>query len=403
MRLIMHKNIIDLAKTCLGCKKPSCQKGCPVNTPIAEMIRLFLAGEITKAGNMLFANNPLSSICSIVCPHEKHCEGHCVLNKKFTPVSVGEIENYISDRYIRDKSFEKPSFNGKNIAIVGSGPAGISLAVIMAQKGYGVTMYDENDKIGGVLRYGIPSFRLEKSILDIFEKRLKELGVAIRPHTLIGKNIKISELFRDGFNSVFISTGVWSPRKLNIKGESLGNVHFAIDYLKNPSAYNLGNDVIVIGAGNVAMDVARTVARSDSKNVMIVYRKGFEDMPAEKHEIECAKIDGVQFELYKEPLELCIDGLKYRSSNNDEKEGFLKANSILIAVSQNPRDLIVSNNKGIDVNERGLIVTDEFGRTTQEGVFASGDVVTGARTVVEAVSFSKRVAIAIEEYFSKQA
>ncbi|MDR1460596.1 MAG: NAD(P)-dependent oxidoreductase [Campylobacteraceae bacterium] len=398
----MHKNIIDLAKTCLGCKKPSCQKGCPVNTPIAEMIKLFLAGEITKAGDMLFSNNPLSSICSIVCPHEKHCEGHCILNKKFTPVSVGEIENHISDRYIRDKTFEKPAFNGKNIAIVGSGPAGISLAIIMAQKGYGITMYDENDKIGGVLRYGIPNFRLEKSILDTFEKRLKELGVAIRPHTLIGKNIKIDELFRDGFGAIFISTGVWSPKKLNIKGESLGNVHFAIDYLKTPSAYHLGDNVIVLGAGNVAMDVARTAARSGSKNVTVVYRKGLEDMPAEKHEIECAKIDGVRFEFYKEPLELCANGLKYRLSNEVGEDGFLKADSILIAVSQNPRDLIVSNNKGIDVNERGLIVTDESGRTTQQGIFASGDVVTGARTVVEAVSFSKRVAIAIDEYFSQQ-
>lgn len=397
----MNKNVIDLAKTCLGCKKPSCQKGCPVNTPIAEMIRMFLRGDIQEAGEMLFANNPLSSICSIVCPHEKHCEGHCVLNKRFTPVAVGNIENYISDRFIRSKNFKKSEKTKKNIAIIGSGPAGISLAIIMAQKGHSITMYDENDKIGGVLRYGIPEFRLEKTILDVMEEKLKELGVVIRPHTIVGRNITISDLFRDGFNAVFISTGVWSPKKLDIKGESLGNVHFAIDYLKNPKSYSLGKTVAVIGAGNVAMDVARTAARAGVKTVMIVYRKGELDMPAEKHEIECAKLDGVKFEFYKETIELCANGIKYKDANDNKNEGFLEADSILIAVSQNPRDLIVSNNKGIETDNRGLIVTNEFGGTSRDGVFASGDVVTGPRTVVEAVAFSKKVSVAMEEYFLK--
>jgi glutamate synthase (NADPH/NADH) small chain len=348
---------------------------------------------------MLFANNPLSVVCSIVCPHEKHCEGHCVLNKKGAPVSVGSIENYISDFYMNNIQFEKARSQGKNVAIIGSGPAGIALAFVMAQKGYGVTMYDGNDKIGGVLRYGIPEFRLGKSILDTISVKLRQLGVIIRPNTMIGKNLTIDDMFRDGFDAVFIGTGVWSPKKLGIKGETLGNVHFAIDYLKSPVAYNLGDKVVVLGAGNVAMDVARTAVRHGSREVVVMYRKGIDDMPAEKHEVNCAKIDGVKFELYKEPVELRADGVKYKCTDGSGESGFEEADSVLVAISQAPRDLIVTNNKGITVQDNGLIVTDESGRTTRDGVFASGDVVTGARTVVEAVAFSKRVAEAMEEYF----
>ncbi|MBN2831936.1 MAG: NAD(P)-binding protein, partial [Campylobacterales bacterium] len=187
----MNKYVITLANTCLGCKKPACQKGCPVQTPIPDMIRLFLAGDIKKAGQILFENNPLSVICSLVCPHEKHCEGHCILNKKGTAVSVGSIENYISDLYINDKQFERPIRNGHKVAIIGSGPAGIALAFILAAKGYEITMYDAHDKIGGVLRYGIPDFRLNKTILDTLETKLSQLGVVIRPNITIGKNITV--------------------------------------------------------------------------------------------------------------------------------------------------------------------------------------------------------------------
>lgn len=221
----MNKYVITLAKTCLGCKKPSCRTGCPVGTPIPEMIRLFLAGEIKEAGKMLFENNPLSVICSMVCPHEKHCEGHCILNKKGTAVSVGSIENYISDLYMNDLQFEKPLKNGTKVAIIGSGPAGIALAILLGMKGYEITMYDAHDKIGGVLRYGIPDFRLNKEILDTIENKLRQLDVTIRPNITVGKNITIADLFRDDFKAVFIGTGVWSPKKLGIKGESLGHVH----------------------------------------------------------------------------------------------------------------------------------------------------------------------------------
>jgi glutamate synthase (NADPH/NADH) small chain len=366
------------------------------------MIRLFLSGDIKKAGQIVFDNNPLSIICSLVCPHEKHCEGHCVLNKKYTPVNVGGIENYISTYYMNYREFEKPIQNGRSIAIIGSGPAGISLAMIMALKGFNVTMYEGNTQIGGVLRYGIPDFRLDKTILDKIEENLKKIGVKIRKNIMIGKTITLDDLQRDGFDAIFIGTGVWAPKKLGIKGESLGNVHFAIDYLKTPKAYDLGKKVIVVGAGNVAMDVARTVIRNGASDVSIMYRKGEDSMPAERIEREHAKIDGVRFDLYKSPLEFTEEGIKYEYTNPDEMYGFgfEKADSILIAISQTARDLIVKNNTGLNLGANGLLESDINGITTRRGVFASGDVVTGARTVVEAVAFSKRVAISIENYIN---
>lgn len=395
------QHIISSAQTCLDCKKPKCVKGCPVNTPIPEMIKLFLSGDIKEAGQMVFENNPMSIVCSLVCPHEKHCEGHCVLNKKHTPVNVGGIENYISTYYMNYREFEKSEQKGRNIAIIGSGPAGISLAMMMALRGYDITMYEGNEKIGGVLRFGIPDFRLDKNILDLLEEKLKKIGVKIRKNIMIGQNITLSDLQRDGFDAIFIGTGVWRPKKLGIKGESLGNVHFAIDYLKTSKAYELGDKVVVVGAGNVAMDVARTVIRNGAREVQIMYRKGEEDMPAEKMEIDHAKVDGVKFNLYKSPLEFTNEGIKYEHTNPNEDYGFgfETADSILVAISQTARDLIVKNNAGLSLNDRGLLESDDCGRTKRRGVFASGDVVTGARTVVEAVAFSKRVATAIEEYF----
>ncbi|QKF65671.1 dihydropyrimidine dehydrogenase [Arcobacter venerupis] len=396
------QHIINSAQTCLDCKKPKCQTGCPVSTPIAEMIRLFLSGNIKEAGKLVFDNNPLSIVCSLVCPHEKHCEGHCVLNKKSTPVNVGGIENYISTYYMNYREFEKPIQKGRNIAIIGSGPAGISLAMIMAIKGYNVTMYEGNNQIGGVLRYGIPDFRLDKTILDTIEDKLKKIGVKIRKNIMIGKNITLDDLQRDGFDAIFIGTGVWAPKKLGIKGESLGNVHFAIDYLKTPKAYDLGKKVVVIGAGNVAMDVARTAIRNGANDVSLMYRKGEEDMHAEKMEIDHAKIDGVKFNLHKLPLELTEKGIRYMTTDQEvNRESFEEADSILIAISQTARDLIVRNNTGLSLGENGLLQSDENGITARRGVFASGDVVTGARTVVEAVAFSKRVALSIEEFISK--
>ena len=397
----MNKYTIDLANTCLGCKKPSCQNGCPVGTPIETMIRMFLSGEIAEAGKMLFENNPLSVICSLVCPHEKHCEGHCVLNKKKTAVSVGAIEHYISDFYMNSTDFEKPKYNGHNVAIVGSGPAGIALAFILAAKGYKITMYDGQSKIGGVLRYGIPDFRLDKRVLDKLIERLKQLGVQIRRNIMIGRHLTIDDLFRDGFKAVFVGIGVNVPKKLNIKGESLGHIHYATNYLKDPTTYDIGKNVIILGAGNVAMDAARTAARNGAKHVTVMYRKGEEDMPAERHEIECAKIDGVKFDFYKEPIELVEDGLIYKKTDEEGVTGFEQADAIFISISQNPNDVLIKN-ANIAVNDRGLINLDNSGMTSRPGVFSAGDIVTGARTVVEAVALSKEVAVSIEEYIKKE-
>ncbi|PID46980.1 MAG: dihydropyrimidine dehydrogenase [Proteobacteria bacterium] len=397
------QHIISSASTCLGCKKPKCEKGCPIGTPIMTMIKMFLEGKIKEAGEMVYQNNPLSIICSLVCPHEKHCEGHCILNKKHSPVNVGGIENYISSYYLDHKEFLAPKSNGKYIAVIGSGPAGIALALLMAVKGYQVTIYEEKEHIGGVLRYGIPDFRLDKRILDKIEQNLLKLGVCIRKNILIGKNIDLCDMFRDGFDAIFISTGVWRPKKIGLKGESLGNVHYAIDYLKSPKAYNLGKKVVVIGAGNVAMDVARTAIRNGADEVSIMYRKGEEDMSAQKLEIEYAKIDGVKFDLFKSPTEFTRQGLKYKKTNSDdENEYFKEAHSILVAISQTARDHIVKNHKDLGLNEMGFLSASENGVTKMDGVFASGDVVTGPRTVVEAVAFSKRVMDAIEEYLKNK-
>ncbi|MDF2511232.1 MAG: NADPH-dependent glutamate synthase [Herbinix sp.] len=408
----MSDIVISMAKRCLQCKKPLCKVGCPVNTPFNDVVKLLLDGEIMKAGETLFHNNPLSIVCSLVCPHEKQCEGHCVLGKKGDPIKVGAVENYISDFYLNNRNVEPINLLGKKIAIVGSGPAGITIAIILASKGYNITIFEAHDKIGGVLRYGIPEFRLPKTVLDRLKDKLIESGIKIRPNTLIGPTITIDDLFRDGYKAVFIGTGVWNPNTLRMKGETLGHVHFAIDYLKSPEVYSLGKRVCVIGAGNVAMDVARTALRNGSREVTIMYRKGPGSTDAEPIEVEYAKLDGVKFNYYQAPLEILEQGVKYiqnrvieidhngkdRVENIDGTEAVFECDSVIIAVGQSPRRNIVNNSKGIDINSRGLLLTDELGRTTREGVFASGDVVTGARTVVEAVRVSKIVAQAIEDY-----
>lgn len=411
---INKEEIIKKAEKCLQCKNPICIQGCPISTSIPKAINLLLQGQEKEAGEMLFKNNPLSAVCSLVCPHEKQCQGNCVLGIKGKPVNIGNIEQYLSNNYLSEKVCKKEDTNRGKIAIVGSGPAGISIAFILAIKGYDITMFESHDKIGGVLRYGIPEFRLPKEILDRLKNKLVELGVKIRPNTLIGPVITIDDLFRDKYNAVFIGTGVWKPKKLNIPGESLGHVHYAIDYLKNPEVYELGNRVCVIGAGNVAMDVARTAVRKGVKEVFVMYRKGRENVSATNHEIESALEEGVKFEFYKTPVAIVDEGVKYLKTqkiadedkniklvtiNNNEE--IFKADSIIIAVSQGPKSNIVSKTKDIKTNTAGLVVTDECGRTTKEGVFASGDVVTGANTVVEAVKHSKKVAEAIDEFVSK--
>lgn len=409
------KELVIEADRCYICKNPKCKLNCPIGTPIPEIITLFKEGQIAKAGEMLFKNNPLSLVCSIVCPHEDQCKGNCIRGIKGEPVSFCSIERHISKYYLENVKLEKEKELDDRIAIIGGGPAGITIAFILAQKGYKITIFDSHDKIGGVMRYGIPEFRLPKSILDHYEERLIELGVKIRPNTLIGPVLTLDKLFYDGYKAVFIGTGVWNPKTLNIKGESLGNVHYAIDYLKSPEVYNLGEKVCVIGAGDVAMDSARTAIRNGAKEVYILYRKGIENVPATKAELEGAVKDGVKFEFFKSPIELTEEGVKYIATKNevsedgtvitvniDGEEGLFECDSIIISVSQSPRNNIVSNTKGLETNKWGLLLADEFGHTTRDGVFASGDVVTGAKTVVEATAHAKIVAEEIEKYINSK-
>ena len=400
----MAIHVVNEARRCLNCKVPQCRKGCPINTPIPDMIRMFLEHRTEEAGRMLFENNPLSVVCSLVCDHEKQCEGHCILGRKGAPVHISSIENYISDAHLDRLQLQRQAARGKRVAIIGSGPAGITIAVLLAQKGYDVTLFESRDKIGGVLRYGIPEFRLPKSVLDRYQAQLVQLGIKIRPNTVIGGALTVDDLQRDGYKAIFIGTGVWRPKKLGIPGESLGHVHFAIDYLVNPDVYDLGRSLVVIGAGNSAMDVARTAIRKGVRQVHVFCRRN--QAAASVRELEYAVADGVEMHYGARPVEITDEGVVYQQATFDENNEvtglsepkLFRADSVVIAASQGPKDKIVNTTTGLAVTDRGLLAADEEGRTSRPGIFGSGDVVSGARTVVEAVRHSKDVARAMDEY-----
>ena len=369
----MAIHVLDEANRCLNCKVPQCQKGCPIQTPIPQVIQLMLSGKLDEAGKMLFENNPLTTVCSLVCNHEGQCEGHCVLGRKGAPVHFSAIENYISTTYSSKMVHGPAPSNGIRVAIIGSGPAGLTIAVILARKGYQVTIVEGKDKIGGVLRYG---------------------GA-----------IGIDELLRDGYKAIFVGTGVWQPNTLHIKGETLGHVHFGINYLNNPDSFHLGERVIVIGAGNAAMDVARTAMRKGARYVQCFSRS--DTVQASKHESDYARLEGVEFIYCKAPKEIVEEGVIFIDREKQEDGTYIEipgteqlypADSVIISVSQGPRNRIVNSTKGLEVNKRGLLLADESGHTTRPEIFASGDVVNGARTVVEAVAHSKKVAEAMDAY-----
>lgn len=401
----MGLHVIDEAKRCLNCKKTRCQEGCPIHTPIPVMIQMLLQGEMPEAAEMVFANNPLSVICSLVCDHEKQCEGHCVKGIKGEPVHISSIENYISDTCFDRMKLEQLPKNGKRIAVVGAGPAGITIAILMACRGYKVTIFEVKEKIGGIMRYGIPEFRLPKSILDRYYVKMKELGILFRPNFALGGSTGVEDLLRDGYHAVFIGTGTWRPYQLHIPGETFGNVHYGINYLNNPDVYDLGDRVLVIGAGNAAMDVARTAIRKGSRHVTVY---SITEVPAASpKEVEYAKLDGVEFEYLQTAIEIRDEGAIIcdvewtedgKLVKKEETARLVPADSIIISISQGPQDRIVNRDKELQVDDRGLLKTDANGETTMPGIFASGDVVTGAKTVVEAVKYSKMIADAMDEY-----
>lgn len=401
----MGLHVIDEAKRCLNCKKPRCQEGCPIHTPIPVMIQMLLQGEMPEAAEMVFANNPLSVICSLVCDHEKQCEGHCVKGIKGEPVHISSIENYISDTCFDRMKLEQLPKNGKRIAVVGAGPAGITIAILMACRGYKVTIFEVKEKIGGIMRYGIPEFRLPKSILDRYYVKMKELGILFRPNFALGGSTGVEDLLRDGYHAVFIGTGTWRPYQLHIPGETFGNVHYGINYLNNPDVYDLGDRVLVIGAGNAAMDVARTAIRKGSRHVTVY---SITEVPAASpKEVEYAKLDGVEFEYLQTAIEIRDEGAIIcdvewtedgKLVKKEETARLVPVDSIIISISQGPQDRIVNRDKELQVDDRGLLKTDANGETTMPGIFASGDVVTGAKTVVEAVKYSKMIADAMDEY-----
>ena len=406
-------DIVKEAQRCLKCKKPLCKEACPVKTDIPLIMKMFLDGKIDEAGKKLFDNNPLTAFCSLICPHEKNCMGHCVLGRKGEPIKFYEVESYISSFYLEKARFSEIESNNFKVGIIGAGPAGLTLAILLARRGYKITLIDNKDKIGGVLRYVIPEFSLPKVLLDKLLARMKELGILFRPNTLIGPTITIDDMFDDGYQAIFIGTGVWNPNKLRIPGESLGHVHFAIDYLKNPDSYTqLGDRVVIIGAGNVAMDAARTILRKSNARVDIIFNKGEDRVAALKEELDLALVDGVHMNYFLNTLKIEDDGIivaKVNPKTNEETGEVeyitdyddttkIPATSVIIAIGQGALANIVKNTKQIDTNKKGLIETSEKGKTTREGVYAAGDVVSGAKTVVDAVSATKLVADEIDNY-----
>ena len=400
----MPIHVVKEAQRCLQCKVPRCRTGCPINTSIPEMIRLFRENRLNDAGKMLFENNPLSVVCSLVCDHEKQCEGHCVLGVKGAPVHISSIENYISDTYLDRLEWKREPEKGQKVGIIGSGPAGITIAIILQQRGYDVTIFESKEKIGGVLRYGIPAFRLPKEILDRYKDQMQKLGIKIRPNTAIGRSLTVDDMQRDGYEAIFIGTGVWKANKLGIKGESLGNVHYAIDYLVDPGVYDLGNSLTVIGAGNSAMDVARTALREGVKQVTVLSHS--KEASASPREIEYAIADGVEILYGACTEEITDNGVIYRQASFDEQGNrislgepeLLPSDSVIVAIGQGAQNRIVSTTTGLEMISRGLLAADEKGNTTRPGIFASGDVVSGAKTVVEAVNYSKKVAEEMDAY-----
>ena len=381
------------ASRCLLCKKPKCAiDGCPVHTPVPEAMLLYRQGRLEEAGRLLFRNNPLSAVTSLVCDWKQFCYGHCVLNVKQVPIKWYEIEQEISGQYLFNHRLERQSLEltGERIAIVGAGPVGLAAAVWLWEAGADVNIYDANPRMGGVLRYGIPAFRLDKKYCDAFELMFADAGISFHGDIEIGKDLSLSALSAE-YDAVLVGAGAEVPATLRIPGEE--RAVQALPFLKDPSAYNLGKKVIVIGGGNVAMDACRTAVRMGCET-WVYYRKTFENMPANPLEVEEAKADGVQFKVFPAPVEVKDGGVVFRDCENvqpedggrvvtriiDGTDHFVECDTLITAISEKP-------DAALQESARSM-----------ENVWMAGDFLTGPATVVEAVASAKT---AVQEIIAK--
>ena len=418
------------ARRCLNCKSRPCMNGCPVSVRIPEFIAKVAEGRFEEAYDIIKSTNSLPAVCGRVCPQENQCEGRCVRGKKGEPVSIGRLERFCAD-YMRGRELEpkKTVPNGHKVAIVGAGPSGLTAAGDLSKLGYEVTVFEAFHTAGGVLMYGIPEFRLPKSIVQYEIDSLKKQGVNIMTNMVIGKVLSIDELFEMGYEAVFVGSGAGLPRFMGIEGEGLVGVYSANEYLTRINlmkAYKKdyatpiikSQNVAVVGGGNVAMDAARSALRLGAKKVYIVYRRSMEELPARKEEVHHAMEEGVEFLTLNNPVKLLGDEQgrvksvvcrKMELGEPDESgrrspvavEGSdyeLKADTVIMAIGTSPNPLIRSTTPGLEVNKRGGLIVDDSEATTKEGVYAGGDAVTGAATVILAMGAGKKAAAAIDEY-----
>lgn len=429
------------AKRCLNCKNRPCVEGCPVNISIPDFITKVKDGDFEGAYGVIAESSSLPAVCGRVCPQETQCESKCTLGIKFEPVGIGRLERFVADRHNNNNNSqpELPKLNGHRVAVVGSGPSGLACAGDLAKKGYKVTVFEALHLAGGVLVYGIPEFRLPKDIVKKEVETLKKYGVDVETNVVIGKTITIDELFEDGYEAVFVGSGAGLPRFMGIAGEGLKGVYSANEFLTRANlmkAYESNSQtpvmraesVAVVGGGNVAMDAARTALRLGAKKVYIVYRRSMEELPARKEEVEHAEEEGVKFEILRNPVE--IIGYNNQNDRRDPKNGFvsgiklrrcelgepdergrrrpieiegseyvLPVDCVIMAIGTSPNPLIKNTTEGLEVNKHGgIIVEEDTGATSKKGVFAGGDAVTGAATVILAMGAGKTAAKAIDEY-----
>ena len=427
---------VNEAKRCLHCKNMPCVSGCPVGIHIPEFIEKIAEEDFEGAYQVLSASSALPAVCGRVCPQENQCEGKCVRGIKGESVGIGRLERFAADwhRTHSTAAPKKPAPNGHKVAIIGSGPSGLTAAGELAKKGYAVTVFEALHLAGGVLVYGIPEFRLPKDIVQQEIDGLKALGVSIETNMVIGKVLTVDELMEEeGFEAVYVASGAGLPRFMNIPGESLNGVYSANEYLTRVNlmkAYQPGSrtpiqhsrKVAVVGGGNVAMDAARCAKRLGAEEVYIVYRRSMEELPARREEVEHAQEEGIVFKLLTNPVEVLGDENKRvrgiacvemelgepdasgrrRPVEKPDSRFELPLDTVIMAIGTSPNPLIRSTTPGLDTDRRGCIVTDETGATSRPGVFAGGDAVTGAATVILAMGAGKEAAKAIDEYIQNR-